>query len=633
MAFDAERMIKAIDELLESQPDDQRLRDHLIGLIDRRAVTFPSLTWYWGPKLYERNRVVFRTIIINHFSDWAQENRHRWKHISWETHAEVLEPWLAKARKNRDTTLVRRLLRWKFSSGSWRVNSKKWCAALLDDYAAASGPAARAITLDEYDDWFQLTESSAIQLYRIDSNARSFITKHLPASGWGGEKRGLWSELSQIASEASDDAFRLELYRKLVPVKRWKADILRLAEHEQDNDKLDEALESCHPEGWGLDRSAGLLALLKARGRDVMPYVMRHLAESVGGWHGSGSKKFIELAAVEGWWDLWAASIRASRDAKPLNKAVTKLLSETSPNAKQTVLRRLNALAGVSREWNFAGFGFARIHSLDDAVAVQLYNRFPELIHGPYKAHVLPRWWMGYPGLLDAAQNKNDEELIDLLASRYATRIRYENPWGPPPRKDAVMKTADALGEYYESIRAKDEVAFAERAANVLTRIPSYSIFSYRQLLRSNRLARLLFVRSFNSLLASERAVQDLVEGSDIHVQMLAYRVLSQNDQRARRMALDNLELLIATLLRPLHRKTRIPAFDALANAASIDKDAAERVLSRCRDALSLPDKKYPKEQLIGLIGRILAVHPGLRRPQEQPKIYGLEPVESEVAS
>lgn len=633
MAFDSDRMIKAFDELLESQPDDQRLRDHLIGLIDRRAVTFPSLTWYWGPRLYQRNRVVFRAIILNHFSEWAQEKRHHWKHISWDTHADVLEPWLAQARKNRDTALVRRLLRWKFSSGSWRVNSKKWCAALLDDYAAASGPAARAIILDEYDDWFQLTEPSAIQLYRTDPNARSFITKHLPASGWGREKRGLWGELSQAAAEAGDDAFRFELYRKLVPAKQWKADILALAEHEQDNDTLDEALDARHPEGWGLDRSAGLLALLKARGRDVMPYVMRHLAESVGGWYGSGSKKFIDLAESEGWWDLWSASIRASRDPKPLNKAVSALLNETSPDAEQALISRLNALAGVSREWNFAGFGFAQIHSLDDAVAVRLYKRFPELIHGPYKAHVLPRWWQGYPGLLDAAQKESDEELIDLLASRYATRIQYENPWGPSPRKDAVMKTADALGEYYEAIRAKDEVAFAERAANVLTRIPAYSIYSYRQLLKSNRLARLLFVRSFNSLLASERAVQDLVEGSDIHVQMLAYRVLSQNDDRARRLAIDNLELLIATLLRPLHRKTRIPAFDALANAASIDKGAAERVLARCRDALSLPDKKYPKEQLIGLIGRVLAAHPGLRRPQEQPIIYGLEPAESGVAS
>ena len=90
-----------------------------------------------------------------------------------------------------------------------------------------------------------------------------------------------------------------------------------------------------------------------------------------------------------------------------------------------------------------------------------------------------------------------------------------------------------------------------------------------------------------------------------------------------------NLEILLGTLLRPLHRKTRLPAFDALANAARGDAEAARRVLERARLALCLPDKKYPKEQLVGLIGRVLHARPELRRPSERPKVYGLQaPVE-----
>jgi hypothetical protein len=170
-------------------------------------------------------------------------------------------------------------------------------------------------------------------------------------------------------------------------------------------------------------------------------------------------------------------------------------------------------------------------------------------------------------------------------------------------------------------------VQFARRAANVLTRIPAFAIHWYDQLLRSNKLARLLFVRSFEAFLAVPAAVRDLVEASDIHVQMLAYRVLSQDDARARRLAVDTLDILIGTLLRPLHRKTRLAAFGALVNAAHADAGAAGIILRRAREALRLPDQKYPKEHLIGFIGGILHACPELRGPNEQPMVYGWQEV------
>jgi hypothetical protein len=155
-----------------------------------------------------------------------------------------------------------------------------------------------------------------------------------------------------------------------------------------------------------------------------------------------------------------------------------------------------------------------------------------------------------------------------------------------------------------------------------LTRIPAYTLFGYHALLRHNDLARLLFSRSLPSFLASPVAVQDLVEGSDIHVMSLAYRILAQKDARAVTLAAANLDILLGTLLRPIHRKTRLAAFAALANAARSGPEAAKRVLSRARDALKLPDKKYPKAELIGLIGAVLEVAPELAGPREKPVVY-----------
>ena len=59
-------------------------------------------------------------------------------------------------------------------------------------------------------------------------------------------------------------------------------------------------------------------------------------------------------------------------------------------------------------------------------------------------------------------------------------------------------------------------------------------------------------------------------------------------------------------------------------NAARGDAGAADRVLRRAREALRLPDTKYPKEQLVGLIGRVLHLRPELRGPRERITVYGL---------
>jgi len=101
----------------------------------------------------------------------------------------------------------------------------------------------------------------------------------------------------------------------------------------------------------------------------------------------------------------------------------------------------------------------------------------------------------------------------------------------------------------------------------------------------------------------------------------LAYRALGLNDARARTQAARHLPLLLGTLLRPMQRDTRTLAFGALANAAD-SLETARLILDRAKDALNLPDVRYPKERLLGLIARIIHRWPELRAPSEQPVVY-----------
>ena len=619
---EAKQIQKTLQELIEQQPNDQRLRDHIEGLT--RSDVFSGLTWFWGPMLYERNRVLFRPLILNHFSDWMIEPNFRWARVRWTDYADELETWLASARKHRDTTMVRKLMQWRYAPASgWRINTVLLKRDMIQAYRDAPTAAARAIVLDEYDLWFQFDEDSAIELYGIDHASSAMILRHLPVSFWGSEKRKRWLKLEQVARDAQDKDFANELYRKMVPVKEWQQDALRLTRSVREAEELNDELEQIHPTGYGLDLVSGMVQLLEARGRDVMPYVRANLNSAIGGWFGSRGTPLIKLAAQRGWWDLWATAIRLDRNPSTFNKAVSDLLNDNALPDEQR-LDRLRALAGASREWNWAGFGMVTVHGLEDKLAAAMYERYPDLIHGPYKVHVTPSWWGGYPLLLEAAQQANDEELIDLMASRYVTRASYSYIYGHK-QQDKLMETADKLGDYYQAIRDRDPSAFAQRASNVLTRVPAFSIYDYHRLLKTNKLARLMFVRSFESYLEVPGAVCDLIEGSDIHVQMLAYRVLAQDNEKARALAAEQLDILLGTLLRPIHRKTRLPAFDALANAARYDAASAKRVRERARLALRLPDQKYPKEQLIGLIGRVLHAYPGLRLAAERPVVYGLE--------
>ncbi len=614
-------LIRAIDQLLENQPDNKRLRDNLEGLA--KDPVFPGLTWSWGPKLYARSRPIFRPFIFNQFSDWIIEGK-KWSRVFWTDHPKELEDWLGAARQVRDTTLIRRLLRWKYAKvKGWGLDEARFGAALVEGYRSASGPAARAVVLDEFDDWWTLDEATALKLYEVDAGSSKYIVKHLPRSFWGENKRAMWDKLAVRAEARGDKALQTELYRKLMPVDRWREDVLAVAKSETDAVKLNDALTARHLDGYGLQLAPTIIDIVERRGRDVFPYVRSKLNETIGGWgRDKEAKRLIDLAATKGWWDLWTAAVRTGPDTH--YKAGVAGVLEDRGLSEDVRKERLRALAGVSQEWNWPGLGFARVHSLEDNLASLMYQRYPDLVRGPFRGQVTPRWWgQGYPKLVALARSANDTELMDVLAARYATHVSWEARFGrKTEKKDPLADTAAELAKYYQEIRDRDEVEFARRAAGVLTRIPAFTLHAYHALLRNNDLARLLFTRSLPSFLASPVAVQDLIEGSDIHVMTLAYRVLALRDPRAVALAGANLDILIGTLLRPIHRKTRIASFHALANAARSGPEAAKRVLLRARDALKLPDKKYPKAELIGLIGAVLEAAPDLAGPRERPVIY-----------
>jgi hypothetical protein len=188
--------------------------------------------------------------------------------------------------------------------------------------------------------------------------------------------------------------------------------------------------------------------------------------------------------------------------------------------------------------------------------------------------------------------------------------------WGKSP------ESVELLADFYKSLAHRPE-EFARRAAAALAQMPAFAIWNYDRLLTANRLARILFERTEPLFLNDGRAVRDLLESPQIHVQALAFRVLGLDDVRAGEIGAANTDLLQAALFRPLHRRTRLTAFAAIERAASTPA-AARYLVPRVREAFALPEQRYPREQLIGLLGKLLHRWPELRHETEQPVIYGV---------
>jgi hypothetical protein len=608
-----QRFEAELRELLDSPAEDGAVLARLEELAANPQ--FHQLAHLWGPALYRRNRAAFRPFLLSRLSHFG------WGPVAWKGEtAQALDAWLQAADEADDVELFPLLYRWKLG-GSWGPGLfKRWYADLLAAFRAAATPGERARALQKYDQQWQLDEATALALYEADpAVAADFILRHARA-GWGWTAGKRWDRLLALARERGDDAFYFPLYRRQVTLKQWKDDALNLAKRVADPGELVAELERRHPEGQFVSFADVFYHLAARRQRDVVPYLLNRLrGRGVAGGRAQWGK-LIKLAADRGWLDLWAALVRATSTPEDFNKAVQELLDSRLDDEEK--FRRLILLPGSAGEWSWGRRGFQQVHRLNDVTATALYAKFPDLVHGPFRMHLLLEQWRvtGYAKLLAAALRQDDAALVDALAA--VTVTRAQSPWG---QDKGLAAFAERLAGVYRKL-LKSPGEFARRAAHVLGLLPAEAVGrNYRQLVQTNALARLLFEEARDAYLEAPAVFRDLLEASAGHVQALALRALARDDDRARASAAENLDLLQAALFRPLHRRTRCWAFRALFHAATTPANA-RLVHDRARQALDLPDKHYPKNRLIGLLGRLLHRWPELRSPREAPVVYGATP-------
>jgi hypothetical protein len=621
-------------ELFGQPLADADLRSRLEEVAGEAA--FPPLVPFWGPVLYHRNRVAFGNFILEHFP-------HPWNRVAWGVSPTILEEWLQEVDRNGDLELFRRLYSWKITVERGFPDQERWWADLKQAFTAAASWQDRVRVLAKYDLGLQLGEDQAVELYECDpASARPFILRHLAQTtrGFGGRpglpRRGVWrnrgesapqgprfaQRLLDSARKRNDDDFFFALYRKYTRLADWEADAVRLCSTVADPEQLLKALDERHPETG--DVAPGFHALLLERGRDVIPYVLKHLRALADSSGEAGATWLLNLARKFGWHDLGSSILRVCCGPEKFNREIARLLDD-SALAEEDVFHRLRLLAGAAWEWPSARGGGGRVHPLSEANALRLYQRFPELLQGPFRQHVVWRTWQTPRcELLSAAIAAGDEAFVDDLAA-LAVRIGRRPRQDKKKAEETPLPGLERLVGYYEQYRS-DLRQFARRAAAVLGRLPADAIGRrYLRVLRTNPLARLLFEDTVTAFAAAPELLRDLLEATEVNVQALALRVLARDAPQVRSFAAGNLDLLLPLLLRPLTRRLRRWAFAALLNAAATP-DNARLIHDRARQSLALPARGNAKESLIGLLGQLLHRRPELRRPQEMSLIHARTP-------
>jgi hypothetical protein len=578
---------KEIEALLEAHADDRELAGALMEL-SRRVYIGSEVAW-WAPMLYERNRVVFLPLIERNVNSWAL------------TGVKNLDQWMARVEENRDFRLYRVLYQASLSGA--RNAQARWRDDLLSGFRAAPDRGTRRDVVDKYDIWYEIDDELAAELYAIDPPVtRELLLRRIDRARWWDVA---YEETAELARSRGDEDFYFELYRRTFGRDTWSADVRRLAREVSDPAELCRELDRRH--GTGPDAPVDpktLVELLQKRGAAVFPYLERRVAD-VQSWGDHATwKRLADLARDGGWLNLWGVVVSSHFPANLFSDEVARLCAGRQPPLERAA--KLLRIAGAKHGWG----SWRRFTGLEEKAATALYDAFPLLCRSAFGVHLLVTRQTPYLALAERAAKAGDTEMIDLLAARAAVADTYP-----------INANLDWYVDHY---RALSDVDFAARAVNVLGLIEppnrGYRTIAHRE----TPLYRLLFDDPRRYLPAIDRA-RDLLESTYEGSRRMAMRMIAAAGDAGVDAAVGNVDHLGAYLLDEASRATRIAALDALAVAAEASPEIAADVLARARAALDLRRKRYPRDRVIELIGRILWRWPELRGDREQPVIHRRE--------
>lgn len=561
-----------LNALLEQEQDRGALLRELSALSQDDG--FRDLARVWAPALIQRNPAFFEGFLLRHL-DVA---RHR-------ALIGDLLPLIEQADSDADSLFLA-LYRPVTEQAAWDKEVSSLAASDMTDEALLQALQRR----DMQPLWFTLGQNTALALYHRDPD---LFTDYLQAHIHGGWRPGTkrFAKLRKEAADRQDDV-HWHLFREFATPREWSADLEKLLEEDVGGDRIcDELIKRQPQQTYNLDASA-LAPFVEKYGALVVGYIEENL-----GWTGRrGQAKLLSALEKQGDERVYWRMFFVGGDTAAWTKALRELASKNISDAQMYVELQLRTPTR-GRWWRFGA-----------DVGLALYRRNREMFR-PFIEAYLDK---ATEELWQEARRAGDEEFLDFLTFRRMRESEHliwqayppesAQQWGRKP--DAAARTeldriSDVLVERLERLHSRAPESYVQHAANILGRYRAFEIWSGLQGVRLHPTMRYLAERHHDAWLACPRAITDVLESTNIFVQIMALGFLAHGGPQAAERVLENLPILRALLLGNAHRATKKQVLRCLEQAAHEGAQYAEPIQALLEDASHYRGKRAIDEPII----------------------------------
>ncbi|HEU4328847.1 MAG TPA: hypothetical protein VFS21_37265 [Roseiflexaceae bacterium] len=535
-------------------------RGALLRALSELAVApgFRSLAAHWAPALYSRDAVFFENFLVRYLDAGVSDA--------------VIDDLLRRAEADGRDSLFGGLYRKVATEQRWDQEIGTLAATDLPDDAVLRAVRRRLFK----GIWFGLKEQTALTLYRRSPALFGPLIAQRVRRSW--QHKDTFANLRAEMQERGDGALALAVFRAVADERMWANEVRTLLVRQVPPDQILAALRERHPAHvWQFDGK--LLARLVGRyGAATLPYLEHDALR----WLRNGREELLDaVRAAGGEAAYWRLFLRIGGVAQ-WNSALRALLREPLDDAALLHALQLRTPTDRSRWW-----------ALDSDVALELYRRLPAAARPLIERFVSdPK-----PELWSAATSAGDEDLLDALCFRamvnseplvwrvFLRKDRHGQPLSDPAAARQLQQVSAPALARLDRLGAESPERFVRHAAAILGYLAPFQIWSFGRSRSHNPVLAALVERHRDAWLAAPEPVRELLESTNIVVQILGLELLAQGGPDAARRTVECLPLLRALLLGRARKGTKRLVLTCLEQAARQDPAGAEAALPLLAEA------------------------------------------------
>lgn len=541
----------------------------------RTAPTFNDYADIWAPGLYKLDPVFFKSFIKYNLRRDLHRNKPFMKEL------------LSLADNQKDFDLYQWLYPFIYNQKKWNEELKNSCN--LSDTKLFE-ESIEKLTLNNF---WTIDEPVAVALYKKNPSAvKQIILSALPFR-WGNQS--MLKELRKLVKENKDEALYFSLYKRLGNINDWLEAIDDLVKAKK-KDNIIEELENITLENWfgySQDTIKIFDKVYDNFGKHSLPYLKRHM-------------NFIRFVK-QNLKDNFLAKIKQKEsendymemftlicDPKQWLNKIDEILSDKRIS-KVTKIYYLHYLSSSG--------GNVRYYALTEDVALKIFELSPEILIKYFSNNMNNP----YPELYNRAVATNNQDLEDIIIIN-ALKITY---WRIQKEKN-IQEFHNNIINNLEALRVKSVSEFVKRISIILSRFEAYDIWNLKSLQTKNQLVNYVFTTPNELWLNHPEYIRDLLESPNIFVQIKAFEILKLKDSRVIQPIKTNIDILLATILKRYYKRTLTLLFEVLEYGIVNDPDIARIAMPKLMEALTIRAKKYPRDKIIALLGRLKYYNPEL---------------------